>query len=50
VASFVRMLGVEWRARQAARRVGSLSDEMLHDIGITRGGIDQAVRHGRPGR
>ena len=40
----------EWRARQAVRRVESLSDEVLHDIGITRGEIDQAVRVGRTSR
>ena len=50
IAGFFRALGSEWQARLAARRVETLSDEMLHDIGITRSEIDQAVRYGRRGR
>ena len=49
-AAFVRGLPAQWRARRAARNVHSLSDEMLHDIGLTRGEIDSAVRYGRARR
>lgn len=50
VLAVLQSVGAEWRARQAVRRVESLSDEVLHDIGITRGEIDQAVRVGRNSR
>ncbi len=50
VVEFFRVLGAEWQARQATRHVEALSDDMLHDIGITRGEIEQAVRYGRRGR
>jgi uncharacterized protein YjiS (DUF1127 family) len=38
-----------WSLRQASHKVEGLSDEMLHDIGISRGEIDIAVRYGRRG-
>lgn len=38
-----------WSMRQASHTVEGLSDEMLHDIGISRGEIDVAVRFGRRG-
>lgn len=37
----------EWRLRREIRSVEGFSDAMLHDIGLTRGGVDDAVRHGR---
>ena len=46
IAAMFQALRTEWRARRAARAVESLSDSMLHDIGLTRGEIDQAVRYG----
>jgi uncharacterized protein YjiS (DUF1127 family) len=39
-----------WRARRADRAMSLLSDEMLHDIGVSRGEIFEVVRHGRPRR
>ena len=39
---------VDWRAeRNAIRSLSHFSDEMLKDIGLTRGEIPDAVRHGR---
>lgn len=46
IAAVFHTLRTDWRARQAARSVEALSDSMLHDIGLTRGEIDQAVRYG----
>lgn len=38
----------QWRsARRAMRQLSSLSDAMLHDMGITRDEIPGAVLHGR---
>lgn len=37
-----------WRkTRQAIRQLSNFSDTMLKDIGITRGEIEETVRHGR---
>ncbi len=42
-------LFVDWRAeRNAIRQLSHFSDEMLKDIGLTRGEIPDVVRHGRP--
>ena len=38
----------EIRARHDLARLQSLDDTMLHDIGLSRGEIEHAVRHGRP--
>ena len=37
----------EIRIRRALRDVSTLDDSMLCDIGLSRGGIEEAVRHGR---
>jgi uncharacterized protein YjiS (DUF1127 family) len=37
----------EYRVWQAMREVGTLDDGALHDIGIDRGSIEDAVRCGR---
>ena len=37
----------EIRIRRALRDVGTLDDNILCDIGLSRGGIEDAVRHGR---
>ena len=37
----------EIRLRRALRDVGALDDSALLDMGISRGGIEDAVRHGR---
>ena len=40
---------VRWRAeRNAIRRMSHLSDALLKDMGLSRGEIPDAVRHGRP--
>ena len=39
---------VDWRAeRNAIRSLSGFSDEMLKDIGLTRGEVPDAVPHGR---
>jgi uncharacterized protein YjiS (DUF1127 family) len=40
-------LAREIRIRRALREVGTLDDNILCDIGLSRGGIEDAVRHGR---
>lgn len=35
--------------RQAMKELSSMSDAELHDLGITRGTIEEAVSSGRPG-
>jgi uncharacterized protein YjiS (DUF1127 family) len=37
----------EIRIRRALRHVSTLDDAMLCDIGLSRGGVEEAVRHGR---
>jgi uncharacterized protein YjiS (DUF1127 family) len=37
----------EIQLRRALRDVGALDDSALIDMGISRGGIEDAVRHGR---
>jgi uncharacterized protein YjiS (DUF1127 family) len=37
----------EWRIARDLRSLSGMSDAMLHDIGVSRGAIDAAVRHGR---
>jgi len=37
----------EIRIRRDLRLLASLDDAALHDIGLTRGGMEDAVRHGR---
>lgn len=39
----------EVRLRQARRRMEALDDAMLSDIGVSRAGIEDAVRHGTRG-
>jgi uncharacterized protein YjiS (DUF1127 family) len=38
----------EYRLRRDMRRLEGLSDYLLSDIGLSRGAIEGAVRHGRP--
>jgi len=48
-----RLLGLfaalarEIRIRRALRDVSALDEAALYDIGLSRGGIEDAVRHGR---
>jgi len=37
----------EIRIRRALRHVSTLDDATLSDIGLSRGGVEEAVRHGR---
>ena len=42
-----RTLVRERRLRRAIRAMQNLDEAMLHDVGLTRDGIEDAVRHGR---
>ena len=51
---FVRVAGIvaravrrEWRIRRDLRRISELDEHMLHDIGVSPGSLEDAVRHGR---
>jgi uncharacterized protein YjiS (DUF1127 family) len=53
-AELVRVTGVvvravrrEWRIRRDLRRISELDEHMLHDIGVSPGALEDAVRHGR---
>jgi uncharacterized protein YjiS (DUF1127 family) len=37
----------EIQIRRALRQVGALDDAALHDMGISPGGVEDAVRYGR---
>jgi uncharacterized protein YjiS (DUF1127 family) len=43
-------LAVRRERRRNVRALGMLDDQMLHDIGISRGEIEHVVRHGREER
>ena len=43
----VAAIGKEWAARRAMHALSSLDERMLRDIGIERGQIWHATRHGR---
>ena len=47
IQSLVGALAREIRVRRALRDVASLDDAALCDIGLCRGGIEDAIRHGR---
>ena len=44
IGRFIRMVNREMYARRSKRRLHQLDDRALADIGITRGGIESAVR------
>ena len=48
LAGFGKAILREIRIRRSLRELDSLGDTMLHDLGITRGGLEDVVRHGRP--
>ncbi len=48
VRSLLTSLAEEIRLRRSLRQLSSFDDAMLHDIGIDRGSIEDAVRCGRP--
>lgn len=47
LASLIRRFGRWQNSRAAARHLAGMPDEALRDIGLTRDGIDSAVRLGR---
>jgi uncharacterized protein YjiS (DUF1127 family) len=47
VVAMSTILMREWQTARDLRRLSGMSDAMLHDIGVSRGGIEAAVRHGR---
>ncbi len=47
IRSLFASLRREIEIRRALREVNSLDDEMLHDIGLTPGNIEDSIRCGR---
>jgi uncharacterized protein YjiS (DUF1127 family) len=47
IRSLVSSVLKEIHLRRTMREVGALDDAALIDMGISRGGIEDAVRHGR---
>ncbi|HZH51336.1 MAG TPA: DUF1127 domain-containing protein [Microvirga sp.] len=47
LARLAAALAREIRVRRDMRLLSSLDDAALHDIGLARGGMEDAVRHGR---
>lgn len=45
--AFISELSREMRIRRALRDLEGLDDALLSDIGVSRSGIEDAVRHGR---
>ncbi|RDI59503.1 DUF1127 domain-containing protein [Microvirga subterranea] len=43
----VEVVAREFRVRRDMRALGSLDDAALHDIGLTRGSMEGALRYGR---
>jgi uncharacterized protein YjiS (DUF1127 family) len=46
-ARAAQFLAREFRARRDLRLLSSLDESALRDIGLSRGGLEDAVRHGR---
>lgn len=44
----ISKLWAAWRRRRAEAELRAMSDRELHDLGLGRGGIPHAARHGRP--
>jgi uncharacterized protein YjiS (DUF1127 family) len=44
---FLGRIGAEWRLRRSIDTLRSFDDRMLTDIGLSRGSVEYAVRHGR---
>jgi len=47
VAEFLLTLHGEWRVRRQIASAQRLDSASLRDIGLTSGGVESAVRHGR---
>jgi uncharacterized protein YjiS (DUF1127 family) len=45
--SLIERAMMELQARRQIRQVSTLNDRTLADIGLSRGAVDYAVRHGR---
>jgi uncharacterized protein YjiS (DUF1127 family) len=45
--SWIATLAREIEIRRDIRRLAAFDDGMLHDVGLSRSGIEDAVRHGR---
>jgi hypothetical protein len=50
VAAFLLTLHGEWRVRRQIASAQMLDGASLRDIGLTSGGVESAVRHGRGAR
>jgi len=50
LARWAKALAQEIRVRRDLRHLEALDDCMLTDIGLSRGGLEEAVRSGRPRR
>jgi Domain of unknown function (DUF1127). len=48
LARFAAALATEIRIRRDMRTLSGFGDAALHDIGLVRGSVEDAVRHGRP--
>jgi uncharacterized protein YjiS (DUF1127 family) len=48
VRSLALALAEEIRLRRSLRQLSAFDDAMLHDIGVDRGSLEDAVRFGRP--
>lgn len=44
---WLHALLLEIEVRQALRQLGTFEDQMLHDIGLDRGGLEHPLRHGK---
>jgi len=47
LSGFFAAVAREIRIRRDLRMLDSFDDAALHDIGLTRGGVEDVVRHGR---
>jgi uncharacterized protein YjiS (DUF1127 family) len=47
IGTVLDLIAHEIRVRRDLRTLSSLGDSALHDIGLARGGLEEAVRHGR---
>lgn len=47
VAGLFAAIRREWSYLMAGRALSRLDDAALNDVGVSRGSIEQAVRHGR---
>jgi uncharacterized protein YjiS (DUF1127 family) len=48
IGRLLARIAEEVRIHRSMRQLASLDEAMLRDIGLDRGGVEDAVRHGRP--